>query len=106
MLMGKLLQKDLDVFMEFQNGVKTCKDKKKPGPSGISQNHAFSLPSEWGGQDYILTIYDLSVVKEMKEQLDGCDLISFSTPEFAVHVQATYDYLDIIELIKEIYGVN
>lgn len=87
--------------MEFQNGIKTCKDKKKSGTSGTSQNHAFSLPAEWGGWDCILTIDDLIVVKEVKEQLDGCDLISFLTPEFAVHAQAAYNSLDIIELVKE-----
>lgn len=87
--------------MEFRNGVKTCKDKKKPGPSGISRNHAFSLPAEWGGRDCILTIDDLSVIKEMKEQLGGRDLISFSTPEFAMRAQAAYDSLEIIKLTQE-----
>jgi hypothetical protein len=89
------------MFMEFRNGVKMRKDNEKPGPSGVSRNHAFSLPAEWGGRDCILKIDDLNVVKEMKEQLGGHDLISFSTPEFAVRAQAAYDSLEIIKLTQE-----
>lgn len=87
--------------MKFRNGIPLLKDKKKPGPSGMSQNHAFSLPAEWGGRDCILKIDDLSVIKEMKEQLGGHDLVSFSTPEFAAHAQTAYDSLEIIELTQE-----
>jgi hypothetical protein len=43
----------------------------------------------------ILKIDDLSVIKEMKEKLGGHDLISFSTPEFAVHAQAAYCTISI-----------
>jgi hypothetical protein len=87
--------------MEFRNGVKTHKDKEKPGPSGMSRNHAFSLPAEWGGRDCILNIDDLSVIKELKEQLGGRDLISFLTPEFATRAQVAYDSLEIIGLTQE-----
>jgi hypothetical protein len=87
--------------MEFRNGVPVRKDKGKPGPSGMSRNHAFSLPAEWDGRDCILKIDDMRVIKEMKEQLGGHDLISFSTCEFAALAQAAYDSLEIIKLTQE-----
>ena len=87
--------------MEFRNGVPVRKDKEKPVPSGMSWNHAFSLPAEWGGRDCILKIDDMRVIKEMKEQLGGHDLISFSTREFAAHAQAAFDSLKIIKLSQE-----
>jgi hypothetical protein len=76
------------------------KDTEKPGPSGMSRIHAFSLPAEWDGRDCILKIKDLSVIKEMKERLGGHDLVSFSTNEFAVRAQAAYDSLGIVELMQ------
>lgn len=74
------------------------KDKEKPGPSGMSRNQAFSLPEEWGGRDCLLKIEDLSVIKKLKEELGGEELVSFSTPEFAARAQKAYDSLGINDL--------
>ena len=87
--------------MDFRNRVPVCKDKGKPGPSGMSRNHAFSLPKEWGGRNCILKIDDMCVIREMKEQLGGHDLISFWTREFTAHAQEAFDLLKIIKLTQE-----
>jgi hypothetical protein len=83
-LWPRVLQRQLDIFMEFRNGCRMRKDKKKPGPSGMSWNQAFSLPEEWGGRNCLLKIEDFSVIKDLKEELGGDELISFSTPEFHI----------------------
>src|ERR1700678_411571 len=100
-LWPKLLQKELDTFMEFRNGCKMHKDKNKPGPSGMSRNDAFSLPEDWGGRDCLLRLEDLSVVSELKEELGGDALISFSTREFSAHAQVVYDSLELVQLTFE-----
>jgi hypothetical protein len=89
--------------MEFRNGCKMRKDKNKPGPSGMSRNDAFSLPEEWGGRDCLLKLEPeaLSIISELKEELGGDALISFSTPEFAARAQVVYDSLGIIQLTFE-----
>jgi hypothetical protein len=100
-LWHKLLQKELDAFMEFRNGCRMRKDKNKPGPSGMSRNHAFALPEQWGGKDCLLKIEDLGVIAELKESLGGEALLAFSTMEFAVRAQNAYDLLGITNLTFE-----
>jgi hypothetical protein len=100
-LWPRLLQKELDTFMEFRNGCMMRKDQEKPGPSGMSRNQAFSLPEMWGGRDCLLKINDLSVIEGLKKELGGDELVSFSTPEFSAHAQAAYDSLAIIDLTFE-----
>jgi hypothetical protein len=86
--------------MEFRNGCTVRKNTEKPGPSGMSRNHAFSLPAEWGGKDCLLKV-DVKVIKAMKEDMGGDGLIAFSTPEFSARAQAAYDTLAIVELTQE-----
>ena len=78
-----------------------CKDKNKPGPSGMSRNHAFALPEEWGGRDCLLKIEDLGAVAELKENLGGEALLAFLTMKFAVHAQNAYNSLGITNLTFE-----
>ena len=101
-LWSKLLQNELDTFMEFRNGCKMRKDKNKSGPSGMSRNDAFSLLEEWGRRDCLLKIEleDLAVISELKEELGGDALVSFSTPEFAALALMAYS-LGIIHLTFE-----
>jgi hypothetical protein len=77
------------------------KDKNKPGPSGMSRNQAFSLPGDWNGRDCLLKIDDIGVIRKLKEELGGDDLVSFSTPEFSVRAQEAYDSLNIGDLTFE-----
>ena len=87
--------------MEFRNGCRMRMNNNKPGPSGMSRNHAFALPEQWGGKDCLLKIEDLSVITELKESLGGEALLAFSTTEFMVCAQNAYDSLDITELTFE-----
>ena len=87
--------------MEFRNGCMMRKDKEKPGPSGMSWNQAFSLPEEWGGRNCLLRIEDTSIIKKLKDELGGDELVSFSSPEFSVCAQKAYDSLDISDLTFE-----
>ena len=89
--------------MEFRNGCMMRKDKTKPGPSGMSRNQAYSLPEAWNGRNCLLKIDDsnLSIIKRLKEELGGEELISFSTPEFSVHALEAFNTLDICDLTFE-----
>jgi hypothetical protein len=73
------------------------KDKKKPGPSGMSRNQAFSLPDSWGGIDCLLKIpdSDMAVIRQMKLELGGKQLLAFSTEEFDKRAQPVFDSLRI-----------
>ena len=77
------------------------KDKNKPGPSGLSHNHAFAFPEQWGGKDCLLKIEDLGAVTELKESLGEEALLVFSTMEFVVHEKNAYDSLGITNLTFE-----
>ena len=57
----KLLQQELDLFMEFRNRARMCKDKNKASFSGCSQNNAFSLFYKWGGWDCLLPV-DVNII--------------------------------------------
>jgi hypothetical protein len=86
--------------MEFRNGCMMRKDKAKAGPSGMSQNQAYSLPEAWNRRNCLLKIEDsdLSIIKDLKEELGGDELVSFSTPEFSVHALEAFNSLDLCDL--------
>lgn len=83
--------------MEECNSYKSHKDPNKPGPSGMSQNTAFSLPHKWGGQILLLPI-DTSMVKEIKEYMGGDQILDFVTPEYSAQIQLVYDRLGVQDL--------
>lgn len=93
-----LLRAKLREFMTFRNGARMRKDKTKGGPSGISRIDAYTLPETWGGRDCLLPIEDLDVIREMKKELGGEELLAFSTPEFDAAARTAYDSLGIVEL--------
>ena len=93
-LWPKLLQRELDLFMEFRNGVRMRKDKNKAGPSGCSRNDAFTLYQTWGGQNCLLPV-DVNVIREMKEFMGGDGLLSFVPLTFAEHAEEAYIALNI-----------
>lgn len=84
--------------MEFRNGCKMRKDKSKPGPSGMSRNQAYSLPEAWNGRNCLLKIDDLTIIRKLKEELGGEELVSFSTPEFSVQALEAFNSLEVGEL--------
>jgi hypothetical protein len=83
--------------MEFCNGASMCKDKAKPGPSGMSRNEAFSMPQNWGGCNCLLPV-NVNVICEIKAAMGGDALLEFTTPEFSTHAQDAYDTLCVSEL--------
>uniref|UniRef100_A0A8H8CM95 Integrase core domain-containing protein n=1 Tax=Psilocybe cubensis TaxID=181762 RepID=A0A8H8CM95_PSICU len=91
-LWPRMLQCELDQFMEFQNGVRMRKDSKKAGPSGCSRNEAFLFPERWGGINCLQPV-DLDVVREIKEKMGGEELLSFVSAEFANEAQKAFDSL-------------
>lgn len=82
-------------MMEVRNAARMRKDKNKPGPSGMSRNQAFSLPESWDGTNCLLKIDDLALIRDMKDQLGGKQLLEFSSPEFDHSAQTVYNRLDI-----------
>lgn len=80
--------------MEFHNGKKMRKDNTKPGPSGVSRNTAFSLPESWGGRNCLLPV-DINVIRQLKEELGGEELLEFTSAEFSAAAQQAYDSLGI-----------
>jgi len=77
------------------------KDKTKLGPSGMSRNQAYSLPEEWNGRNCLLKIDDTSVIRKLKDELGGDELVSFSTLEFSVLAEEVFNSLNIRNLTFE-----
>ena len=84
--------------MRFRNGVRMRKDNDKLGPSGMSQNQAFSDCCSWGGDDFLMKIPDMSVIHELKKAMGGDELLLFTSVEFSAHAQAAFDSLNIQKL--------
>ncbi|KAK2464499.1 hypothetical protein APHAL10511_003478 [Amanita phalloides] len=97
-LWSKLLNEEIQKMMEVRNAARMRKDKNKSGPSGMSRNQAFSLPESWDGTNCLLKIDDLSLIREMKDQLGGKQLLEFSLPEFDHSAQTVYDNLHVSSL--------
>lgn len=55
---------------------------KKKNPSGVSPNVAIAIPEEYGGEKCLQHV-DIDVVKKMKQELGGEDLIRFVDEEYA-----------------------
>ena len=100
-LWPKLLRQELDKFVEFRNGVRMRRDKKKAGPSGCSRNTAFSLHENYGLTDCLLRIPDMSIIHKLKEEMGGDSLLDFVSPEFSERAECAYKSLSISELTFE-----
>ena len=87
--------------MKFHNSVCMHKDNSKPGPSGMSQNEAFSNYQSWGGDNFLMTIPDMSIIHELKVAMGGDELLMFTSIEFDTHAQMVFDLLHLSELTME-----
>jgi len=96
----KLLRKELDAFMSSRNSYRSRKDNNKPGPSGMSRNEAFSMPQNWGGRNCLLEV-DVDVIRQIKEEMGGDQLLEFVPPDFSERAQTAYDSLNIQNLTME-----
>ncbi|KAJ7084796.1 hypothetical protein B0H15DRAFT_381633 [Mycena belliarum] len=99
-LWPKLIQQDLDKWTALRNGIPIRKQKDKAGPSGVramSRNEAFTMLDSWGGVNCLQKV-DLDVIRQMKEDMGGDELIAFSTTEFSARAQEAFDSLGPIKL--------
>jgi hypothetical protein len=70
----------------------------KPGPSGMSRYKAYAMPEAWGGRDCLIPIDDMSLIRDMKEELGGEALLEFTSLEYSQRARAIYDTLGIVDL--------
>jgi hypothetical protein len=91
------MKQEAKEFVQFRNGVRVRKMREKPGPSGMSRNEAYSVPEKWGGRNCLIPV-DLSLIREMKEQLGGPGIMDFTSADFSKRAQAVYDTLHITKL--------
>ncbi|KIK77459.1 hypothetical protein PAXRUDRAFT_166785 [Paxillus rubicundulus Ve08.2h10] len=103
-LWGKLIQQELDQFMDhFNNHIHHDKNKKLP--SGVSPDAAFALYDQYGGEDCLQKV-DREVVRELMEDIGGVDLIHFVDTGYDVHAQAVFDSLDCTALtLQNVWAV-
>jgi hypothetical protein len=107
-LWSKLLQQELDAYVEFQNARKTRKDSHKAGPSGGSRKDVFLMPEAHNLTDCLLPLTEeqVAVVQEIMEDLeyDGVkckDLMAFTSAEFASCAEVAYLSLELQKLTFE-----
>lgn len=96
-LWAKLLRKTLAQFVRERNSYKSRKDNSKAGPSGMSRNNAFFMPESWGGKNCLLPV-DLEVVREIKKELGGDEILEFVSREFSDRAEAAYQTLGVQDL--------
>jgi hypothetical protein len=77
-----------------------CKDKSKPGASGMSRDRAFNFPESWSGRNCLLPV-DIVVIQEMKQALGGDALLEFVSLEYSQQAQEVFNSLNITELTFE-----
>jgi len=107
-LWSRLLQQELDDYVEFHNARKTRKDGKKAGPSGVSRKDVLLMPEAHNLKNCLLPLTEeqLAVVREIMEELEyegvKCkDLMAFTSAEFAACAEAAYLSLGLQRLTFE-----
>lgn len=106
-LWPRLLQQELDKWAKFRNAVPIRKQKNKPGPSGVkamSRNEAFTAFDSWGGVNCLLPV-DRDILRQMKEDIGGDQLIAFSTPEFAERAEEVFESLGVSLTMQNVWDV-
>ncbi|KAJ6520574.1 hypothetical protein DFH09DRAFT_1505134 [Mycena vulgaris] len=94
-LWPRLIQKELDNWARLRNGIPIRKQTGKAGPSGVkamSRNDAFTMLDSWGGINCLQKV-DVDVIRQMKMDMGGDELIAFTTSEFAARAQVVFDSL-------------
>jgi hypothetical protein len=75
------------------------KDARKAGPSGCSQNDAFSLYQKHGLSDCLLPIDNMDLIRELKIGMGGDAILEFVSAEFSA--ESAYTTLEIEKLTME-----
>lgn len=70
------------------------KDARKllPSGKGITPNHIYSFPKDYGLKDQLIPV-DCNLIRELKLQLGGDSLLNFVPPEFAELAFTAYEKL-------------
>jgi len=97
-LWAKLTKQELRSWVAYANGVPMRKDKDKPGPSGMSRNEAYTLYESWGGRDCLLPVENMELIRELKEELGGAELLEFCDPELSARAQDAFNSLGKVNL--------
>lgn len=97
-LWAKLMRQELQSWIAYVNGVPMRKDNNKPGPSGMSRNEAYSLYESWGGRDCLLPVTNMDLIRELKEELGGPELLDFCDSDLSARAQDAYDSLGAFSL--------
>jgi hypothetical protein len=77
-----LIQQELDELKDRLNCHITRFDSSKKNPSGVSPDVAFSLCTEYGGEN-CLQLVDVAVVWNLMEEIGGEELIRFVSIDYA-----------------------
>ncbi|KAF8573556.1 hypothetical protein K439DRAFT_1649981 [Ramaria rubella] len=96
-LWPKLIQQELDQLRDHFNNHRVRKDKNKILPSGMSPNVALSQYQRLGAENMLQRV-DCAVVRQLREELGGEDLIRFVSLDYAAQAQASFDTLNVHEL--------
>ncbi|KAJ7149435.1 hypothetical protein C8R43DRAFT_1088198 [Mycena crocata] len=102
-LWPRLLQKDLDNWARLRNGIPIRKQAGKAGPSGVramSRNEAFTLLDSWGGVNCLQKV-PVDIIRQMREEMGGDELIAFTSEEFSERAQAAFDSLGPVVLTQQ-----
>lgn len=92
-----LIQQELDEFKDRLNCHTTRFDSSKKIPSGVSPDVAFSLCTEYGGENCLQPV-DVAVVRNLMEKIGGEELIRFVSIDYAAHAQAVFNTLGVSKL--------
>lgn len=65
----------------------------------MSRNEAFSMHDSWGGVNCLQKV-DVEVIRQMKVDMGGDALLTFTSPEFAVRAQEAFDSLGPVALTQ------
>lgn len=65
----------------------------------MSRNEAFTMLESWGGVDCLQKV-DVNIIRKMKEEMGGDELIAFTTPEFSERAQQAFDSLGPLALTQ------
>jgi hypothetical protein len=87
------IQQELNALKDSFNNHVVCTDRHKKNLLGVAPNLAIAMPEEYGGHN-CLQLVDVGVIRRLKDELGGEDLIRFVDLEYAAHAQNTFNTLN------------
>jgi hypothetical protein len=77
------------------------KNAKEAGPSGCSQNDAFSLYHKYNLSDCLLPINNMDLIQELKTSMGKDAILEFISAEFSEQAESAYITLENEKLTME-----